>query len=176
MNNIRDITYCGNLVRELLEKMGPGWLGFWAQGVAAHIMLRLGIVNLTINTTGHPDIEGYLNGNIIRAEIECDSTGRGLHNLTVPDFKGLAPRTPLDEAFYGLLKATIRPEWIIIPYNKIINIKESTQIPILESIADDAISRLWTELFVGILIDKGNIVKTLDYKELCRLALNEEGL
>jgi len=103
MNDLSDQINCGRVLKQLLHRKGPEWLGYWIQGIAAHIMLRLGVINIKVKTTGHPDIEGYIDGGVVRVEIECDTTGGGLHNLTAADIYGLMPRSPLDQAHYGLL-------------------------------------------------------------------------
>ncbi|MEM4406353.1 MAG: hypothetical protein QXS68_04845 [Candidatus Methanomethylicaceae archaeon] len=175
-NEIFRTLECGLIIKRILNANGPEWLGYWTQAIAAHILLRLGVKISEVNNTGHPDICGFIEGGILRMEIECDSTGRGLHALDPDDIEGLKPRSPLDQSYYGLLKATDIPEWVIVPYNKIKNINKPSYISLLKAVADSKRSSLWTSIFIRILLDNKENIESLHYNDLQIRALSNRGL
>ena len=171
MIDIREQLNCGRLLQEFRQSKGPEEFGYWIQGIAAHILKRMGLIDLEINSSGHPDISGFLNGGRIRFEIEADSSGKGLHSLTQPDIEGMRPLSPLDNGYYALLKATIRPEWILVPYKHCSKIDKPLQIPVIETYCDRKWSELWTSLSIRIIIDNQDRIFTFNYRKLKEMAI-----
>ena len=172
MIDIIEQLNCGRLLQDFRQRQGPEKFGYWIQGVSAHILLRLGLIDLDINNSGHPDISGFLNGGKIRLEVEADCSGKGIHSLTQPDIEGMHPLSALDKGYYALLKATIRPEWIVVPYQNCVRLEEPLQIPIIETYRDIELSELWTNKLIRIIIDNQNRIFEFSYANLKEMALN----
>ena len=171
MIDIKEQLDCGRLLRDFRQRKGPEEFGYWIQGMAAHILLQTGLIDLEINTSGHPDISGFLNGGKIKFEIEADCSGKGLHSLTQPDIEGMRPLSPLDKSYYALLKATVLPEWILVPYKNCSKILKPLQIPIIETYCDREYSSKWTKLLIRIVIDNQDKIFTLNYSRLREMAI-----
>lgn len=171
MINFHEQLNCGSLLQNFYKKVGPIEFGYWMQGIAAHILLKIGFNILEINSSGHPDILGFLNGARMSFEIETDSSGKGLHSLTVPDIRGLRPPSSLDNGYYALLKATIRPEWIILSYERCTKLTQHLQIPVIETYSDRNLSELWTNTLIRIILDNKGSIFTFNYSKLKEMAL-----
>ena len=63
----------GKCLEILKDAVGLSEFGYRIQGLAAHVLLRLGAKVLQINSQGHPDIIAEAERGLIRIEVEADA-------------------------------------------------------------------------------------------------------
>lgn len=140
----------GECFRDLLRRTGPIEFGYRVQGLAAHVLLRLGVEVLDVKASGHPDITAQDTLGILRIEVEADTGSLRERQLTRADFGGLAPQRPGDRGYFALLLTGPRIRWIVTAHQVLAGRHKPLEIATLTSLADRQLSSDWTEAMVLI--------------------------
>lgn len=167
----------GKCLEILKDAVGLSEFGYRIQGLAAHILLRLGAKVLKINSQGHPDIIAEAERGLIRIEVEADAGRSRPRMLTREDLNSIAPRLSVDKGYFALAICSAYPRWILIEYAKLERRHGTPAFPaVLDGLADNVASQQWTREFIKLLIEHGKRLHFLSYDNLARRALRGEPL
>ena len=149
--------------------------GYWIQGLAAHVLLRLGYDVREINRTGHPDIEATKNGRLFRFEVEAEVIGPRARQLTGPDFNALLDGADVT-GYFALAISFPMPYWVLVPAARLVRRGLPTGNALLEALSDSAFSDAWTREHVTLLQESYRKARRSSFNDLARLALAGHGL
>jgi hypothetical protein len=146
--------------------------GFRIQGLAAHIMLRLGARVLEVNRQGHPDIVAEFDRGLMRIEVEADVYGTRARLLTKEDLDAIAPRRTTDKGYFALALCGPYPRWILVDYARLCRRHGVPASPaILHGLADAEASNQWTAEFIALLVTHCRDLPAFTFGFLARRAL-----
>jgi len=160
----------------LLRKVGGVEYGYRVQGLAAHVLLRLGEQPTIINASGHPDIVATSASGEVRLEIEADLGSHGARNPTVDDLSALRPRTAADSGFFAYLVAGPKLRWLLVPYEALVERRRPIPIAIAAALADREKSAVWTDTMNSLVCQHQERLWYLSFSALTRRALSGKGL
>lgn len=161
----------GQLVEDIKRITSASEFGFIIQGLAAHILLRLGAGVLEINSSGHPDIVAEYSTHIVRYEIEADMGGYRDRLLTQADINSLSPKKPTDKGYFALALCGPYPSWVLLDYSVIRRRTIRTSPIVLRTLSDKQASDLWTKEFISLILRNQKNLKLFSFDYLCRLAI-----
>ncbi len=167
----------GKCLETLRAAVGLSELGFRIQGLAAHVLLRLGARVLEINSQGHPDIVAEIERGLMRIEVEADMQGSRARALTEEDLDGIAPRSPTDKGYFALALCGPYPRWLLIDYSRLRRRFGKPASPaILQGLSDAEASERWTAEFITLLITHCQHLHVFSFDFLVRRALEGKSL
>lgn len=167
----------GKCLETLKDAIGPVELGFRVQGLAAHILLRLGARVLEINSQGHPDIVAENERGIMRIEVEAHIHGSRARLLTKEDLEAIAPRRSTDQGYFALALCSPYPTWLLIEYSRLQRRHGTPASPaILQALSDAETSKRWTAEFITLLIEHCQHLPAFLFDFLVRRALEGKSL
>ncbi len=166
----------GRVLEDLLAEVGPVEMGFRMQGLAAHILLAMGFCITEVNSSGHPDIVAQSEQGIIKVEVEADTRGIAVHLPEPADFLALSVRSPGDLGYFAILICSPLPKWIIIDSYKLKGRKTKLALPLLDALRNKEQSRIWSSLFVQLVLENRNHLSDYSFEWLARLAIAQKCL
>lgn len=150
--------------------------GFRIQGLAAHVLLRLGARILEVNSKGHPDIVAEDQRGIMRIEVEADIHGFRARTLEEADFKAIAPRSPTDKGYFALALCGPYPRWLVMDYARLRRRASPASPAIFQALAESEPSARWTSEFIDLVVRHHQHLRIFSFGFLCRLALQGKSL
>lgn len=144
--------------------------GYWIQGLAAHVLLRLGYDVLEINRAGHPDIRATKDGRECRFEIEAEVIGQRSRQLTTLDFKALM-ESPEAFGYFALAISFPMPYWVLVPASKLARRELPCGNALLQALSDSAYSQEWTREYLALLQRSCRRAREASFSDLTKLAL-----
>ena len=160
---------CLQTVRDAVELSE---FGFRIQGLAAHVLLRLGARVLKINSQGHPDIVADTERGFIRIEVEADIHGSRPRVLTEEDLDGIAPREATDKGYFALALCGPYPRWLLVDHSRLRRRRGTPASPaILQGLSDTEASERWTTEFITLLLTHCPHLRAYSFSFLVRRAL-----
>jgi hypothetical protein len=168
----------GKCLETLRGAVKPSEFGFRIQGLAAHILLRLGARVLQINTQGHPDIVAEIERGLMRIEVEADIHGScAARLLTEEDLDAIAPRRITDRGYFALALCGPYPRWLLIEYSRLRRRRQTPASPaILQALSDVEASERWTAEFIALLLTHCRHLPAYSFDFLARQALEGKSL
>lgn len=160
----------------LLKQVGVAEYGYRLQGLAAHVLLRLGWVVTEINAIGHPDISASRAGRAIRLEVECDTGGHACRQPALADLEGLRPLAPGDSGYFAFFSLGPRVRWLLVPVELLERRRNPIPIATIAALAELSISLDWTRTMVSLLMERHRNVWSYSYRSLRRRALGGDSL
>ena len=145
-------------------------------GIAAHVLLAMGLCIAEVNSSGHPDIVAQSEHGIVRVEVETDTRGIGTHLPEPDDFAALAARSQGDSGFFAVLICSPFPKWIILDSYKLENRKTKLPLPLLDALRNKEQSREWSKLFLEIILENQSQLRNYSFEWLVRLAIAQKCL
>ena len=164
------------LLTSLLQAVGEAEYGLRVQGLAAHVLLRMGFRVIEVNRTGHPDLVASTGIGTYRFEVEAEAVVGKHRQLTEADFVALLPRDPRDRGYYALLRLRLGavPKWLVISADQLQRrAGRSLGVWVLSSLADQDMSARWTTEFMEVMsrLSRERLIR-LSFDALRRLALS----
>ncbi|MFB0557298.1 MAG: hypothetical protein ACETVW_05530 [Dehalococcoidia bacterium] len=160
---------CLQMMRETVELSE---FGFRIQGIAAHVLLRLGAQVLEVNSQGHPDIVAATERGSIRIEVEADIRGSRPRLLTKEDLESIAPRRTTDKGYFALALCGPYPQWLLVEYSRLSRRYDTPASPaILRALSDEEASEQWTSEFIKLLLTHCQHLPAYSFDLLARRAL-----
>lgn len=147
--------------------------GYKVQGLAAHVLLRLGYRVTEVNQQGHPDITAFWEGREFRFEVEAEVTRPRLRQLTQADFDSLIV-TP--HGYYALAISFPAPRWILVPASKLVSRTQPSPNRVLEALSDKEYSAAWTDAYIEMLRDSHRQIRRASFSDMRCWALSGRGL
>lgn len=162
----------GKCLKALRGAVELSEFGFRIQGLAAHVLSRLGARVLEVNSQGHPDIVAETDRGLMRIEVEADMQGSRARALTEEDLDGIAPRSPTDKGYFALALCGPYPRWLLIDYSRLRRRYGTPASPaILQALSDAEVSKRWTAEFTTLLITHCGHLPAFSFDFLTRRAL-----
>ena len=162
----------GKCLEMLKEAVGPSKFGYLIQGLAAHILLRLGARVLQVNSQGHPDIVSQTDRGIMRIEVEADIHCLRARALTKEDLDSIAPRSATDKGYFALALCGPYPRWLLVDHARLQRRHGTPASPaVLQALADIGVSKQWTDEFITLLITHRQRLGNFSFDFLTRRAL-----
>ncbi len=147
--------------------------GYKVQGLAAHVLLRLGYQVTEVNQQGHPDITAFREGREFRFEVEAEVTQPRLRQLTKADFDSL---TATPYGYYALAISFPSPYWVIVPAEDLISRTRPCPNRVLEALSDKEYSAAWTYAYIEMLRDSHRQIRRASFSDMRCWALSGQGL
>lgn len=167
----------GKCLETLRGAVGVSEFGYRVQGLAAHVLLRLGARVLQINSQGHPDIVAELDRGLIRVEVESDFHGARAHALTQEDLDGIVPRSATDKGYFAIALCGPYPRWLLVDHARLRRRHGTPASPaVLQALADPETSKQWTMEFIALLMAHCERLPLLTFDFLVRRALEGKPL
>lgn len=167
----------GKCLERLRDALGLSEFGFRIQGLAAHVVLRLGARVLQINSQGHPDIVAETERGFVRIEVEADIYAHRARVLSQGDLDGIAPRSTTDKGYFALAMCGPYPSWLLVDYPQLRRRHKTPALPaILRTLADAETSKHWTDEFKRLLVIRCHRLPVFSYDFLVRRALEGKPL
>ena len=162
----------GKYLDELRNAVEPSEFGYRIQGLAGHVLLRLGFQILQINAAGHPDILARNQQGLVRLEIEADMFGCRARELTLADLLAIAPQGVLEKGYFAVALCGPYPRWAIVDSTVLHRRFGNPASPaILQALRDVKMSDAWTTEFINLLASQGEHLLTFSYEFLVQRAL-----
>lgn len=163
-------------LRSLLRRVGRSEFGYRVQGLAAHVLLRLGATVLDVKASGHPDITAQDDQGIMRIEVEADTGSSRERQLTGADYVGMASDRRGDRGYFALLLMGPRVRWVITPLENLSVRSKPLPISTVTSLADVQLSFAWTEAMVSIVVEHYEKIWFYSFDSLRQRSLNGQVL
>lgn len=161
----------GKCLEKLKGAIGLSEFGFRIQGLAAHVLLRLGARVLQINSQGHPDIVAEIERGLVRIEVEADMHGSRARSPTEEDLDAIAPHSLADKGYFAVALCGPYPRWLLVEYERLRRRHGKPSSPaILQALADTEASERWTAEFVELLINHCTRLPSFSFDFLARRA------
>lgn len=161
----------GKCLEKLKGAIGPSELGFRIQGLAAHVLLRLGARVLQINSQGHPDIVAEVERGLVRIEVEAAIHGTRARAPTEEDLDAIAPHSSTDKGYFAVALCGPYPRWLLVEYERLRRRHGTPASPaILQALADTEASEQWTAEFVELLVNHCTRLPFFSFDFLARRA------
>ncbi len=171
MEDLRHWT-AGKCLERLRDAIEPSELGFRIQGLAAHVLLRLGLRVVEVNSIGHPDIVAEAERGFVRVEVEADLHGWRARALTKEDLDAIAPRGSLDRGYFAVAICGPYPRWIVVDSVLLQRRRGTPASPaIFQALCDSEASALWTAEFISLLLSHCEHLVSFSFDFLVRRAL-----
>jgi hypothetical protein len=168
-NNHWEAGRCLGIIRDAVELSE---FGFRIQGLAAHVLLRLGARVLKVNSQGHPDIVAETDRGSIRVEVEANIRGSRPRLLTKEDLDGIAPRKTIDKGYFALALCGPYPQWLLVEHSRLRRRHDTPASPaILKGLSDVEASEQWTSEFIKLLLTHCRHLPAYSFDLLVRRAL-----
>ena len=162
----------GKCLESLLSSIELSEFGFRIQGMAAHVLLRLGARILEINSQGHPDIMAESGTGRIFVEVEADIHQLRPRALTDEDLKGITPLRFGDSGYFAVALCSPFPRWLLIEHSRLQRRRGIPALPsVLRALANKDISNLWTSAFIDFLTTNCQNLKYFSYQFLEQRAI-----
>lgn len=162
----------GKCLETLKEAVELSEFGFRIQGLAAHVMLRLGFRVLQVNSQGHPDIVAEIERGLIRIEVEADTQGFRARALTEEDLDGIEPGRTTDKGYFAVVLCGPYPRWILVDYARLRRRRGTPASPaLLQALADTEASKQWTAEFIKLLVSNCQHLPVFSFDFLTKQAL-----
>ena len=150
-------------------------IGYIAQALAAHVLLRLRYQVVEVNQTGHPDIIATRDDvGEVRIEVEAEAEGTHPRQLKTEDFDSLVG-VPSVRGYFALAVMNPSPHWILVPAERLIERKRYSN-ALLRALSDKHFSNDWTYQYVRLLNDKCHLILSTSSSDLGHMALDGYGL
>lgn len=162
-------------VDRIRDGVSPAEFGYKVQGLAAHVLLRLGYRIDAVNQLGHPDIVADWGGREFRFEVEAQVGRPRPRKLTDADFAALIGAGSAI-GYYALAVAFPAPKWIIVPASELAPRAQSYPNMLLEALSDKPFSNEWTSEYASLLCDSCNQIIASSFATLRAMALSGNGL
>ena len=163
----------GRIIENLLAEVGPVEMGFRIQGLAAHILLAMGLFITEVKSSGHPDIVAQSERGSVRVEVEADTRGIGVHLPDPDDLLALLPKSQNDSGFFAVAICSPLPKWIIIDSYKLIDRKTKLSLPLLDALRNLEQSKAWSSIFEKIVLNNANQISNYTFDWLARQAIQQ---
>jgi hypothetical protein len=162
----------GRCLQTMREAVELSEFGFRIQGLAAHVLLRLGAQVLEVNSQGHPDIVAETERGSIRVEVEADIHGSRPRLLTIEDLDGIAPQKTIDKGYFALALCGPYPQWLLVEHSRLLRRHGTPASPaILKALSDAEASEQWTSEFIKLLLTHCQHLPVYSFDLLARRAL-----
>lgn len=162
----------GKCLQTMRDAVTLSEFGFRIQGLAAHVLLRLGARVLQVNSQGHPDIFAETGIGSIRVEVEADIHGYRPRLLTEEDLDGIAPRKITDKGYFALALCGPYPRWLLVDHSRLHRRHDTPASPaILKALSDVEASEQWTSEFITLLLTHCQHLLAYSFDLLARRAL-----
>ena len=143
--------------------------GYRVQALGAHVLLRLGFQIDAINRAGHPDIIATVDGMEYRFEVEAETMGPRLHQLTNDDFDSLTEVSG-SVGYYALAVSSPSPYWVLVPAEDLVG-RNPSPVMLLEALSDKGLSGEWTREYLELLSKSCRLIRRTSFGSLCESAL-----
>jgi hypothetical protein len=167
----------GKCLQQVRHAIEFSEFGYRIQGLAAHVLLRLGARVLQINSQGHPDIVAETERGFIRFEVEADLHGARARIPTEEDLDGIAPRGVTDKGYFALALCGPYPRWFLVDYIHLRRRHGNPASPaIIQAISDAQVSEQWTTEFIALILAHRQHLQVYSFDFLVRRALEGKPL
>ena len=167
----------GKCLETLRGAVGLSEFGYRIQGLAAHVLLRIGARVLEVNSQGHPDIIAETDKGLIRIEVEADIHGSRARALTEEVLDGMEPRSAADKGYFALALCGPYPRWLLVDYSPLRRRHGTPASPaILQALSDAEDSERWTAEFITLLVTHCRHLPAFSFDFLARRALEGRAL
>jgi hypothetical protein len=161
----------GRLLSGIRSLLPEPEVGYRFQGIAAHILLRLGARILEVKSQGHPDIVATDAEGNIRVEVEVDLGSGRPRLLSAADLASIRPVEKGDRGYFALAELGMFPRWHVVPFQRLELRSVEISPMILGALEDEAVSRAWTREFSAMIVRNESRLGALTYDRLRALAL-----
>ena len=149
--------------------------GYKMQGIAAHVLLRLGYRIDSNNPSGNPDIVASIGGTEYRFEVEAEVVGPRPRKLTKADLASLTESSNI-VGYFGLAIISPSPSWILVPATKLVRKTLPLNNMWLEALSDKSYSEAWTREFHKLLQESCRLIEFASFSKLKQMALEGQRL
>ena len=170
----RATCQAADCIENLRLKVSSSEFGYRVQGLAAHVLLRLGCQIEEINRAGHPDIVATRAGQELRFEVETEVTGPRARQLTRDDFASLIDDSEV-VGYFALAISYPNPRWILVPAKQLLGRRPSSNV-LLDALSDQEFSKAWTYEYTNMLDAHCRRIVRSSFARLRSLALEGRGL
>jgi hypothetical protein len=159
----------------LRQEVGDGEFGFRAQGLLAHVLLRLGARITVINAQGHPDIEALFGEQHLVIEVEITRlTGRD-HVLKADDLASICPRARGMTGYLAILDCVLPVKWLLVNHNRLrYRSLGVISLSTVRAVSDKALSEECTREFAKLILECEDRLENLTFHLLAARALSGE--
>jgi len=153
--NIKHYDYkVYSILHGLRENVGDSDFGLRIQGLFAHVLIRIGIKIIDVNSQGHPDIVGEVENRRIRIEVEAAVERGRKRIIKEDDIEAIKPNNKNENGYFAVLDCGLPPKWLLIDYQRLKwRIFESLPIITLKSLSDKDFSSRCTEQFFNLVLN-----------------------
>ena len=163
-------------LRGLIQRVGNVEYGYRVQGLAAHVLIRLGAVVTAINASGHPDIIATIIQRTVRIEIEADIGSHAHRRPTLEDLEAIRPKVNNDIGYCAYFISWPRMRWLLVPYESLASRRDPIPLATAAALAEPTLSMAWSEAMVSIVAERCEKLWSYSFGSLCRRALAGQGL
>lgn len=148
------------VVRTLLVTASE--FGYRAQALFAESLAQIGFGIDSVNSVGHPDILGWIEGRVLRIQVK--STGQRSFTLSAEDLEGVRPRTGQERGYIALLDLGPPLAWVCVPYDRArILVGRTVPIAMLKAMDDATFSAQCTKPFVETILARRESIEAYTF-------------
>lgn len=174
-----EIFKVGHVLDDLRRYVGESEFGYRAQGLLAHVLLRIGCKVVSINPQGHPDIVAKLGSQtlLLQAKSIHGKVRRKGFTLEAEDLEGIHPKNDNTTGYLAVLDCILPISWILVDYTRLIRqVLRPTHIISLYAMRNKDLSLECTEEFIELVIKHQSHIRNLYFHILSSRALRGEPL
>ena len=163
----------------LRQSMSESEFGYRAQGLLAHVLIRLGGRIIDIKPQGHPDIVASLGAQTMFLQVksvQAWARRRGFV-LGLDDLEGIRPSDSATSGYLALLDCAPPISWILVCYDRLRRQGlRPLHLATLYAMANRKLSSEFTEEFVKLIADHQSCLRNINFHVLCSRALMGDAL
>jgi hypothetical protein len=165
------------ILGDLRQRVGNGEFGYRAQGLFAHVIIRIGGSVNEIRHQGHPDIIATIDGVTTLVEVEIASAVSRSHVLKADDIESLTTSDLRCAGWLAILDCAAPISWLIVDSN-ILRLRKpsSLHLATIRALSDRALSTRCTQEFIRMIDDRRLSLYNLTFNLLCSRALSGTAL
>lgn len=169
----------GHILDALCQSVGESEFGYRAQGLLAHVFLRLGGRIIEIKPQRHPDIIAVLAAQTLLLQVKSvqAKTRRQRFAIGADDLEGIRPSRSNDIGYLAILDCAPPVSWVLVDYHTLRRQQPSpVHLVSLHAMANRKLSLECTEEFTRLIATHQSHLRNLDFHILCSRALRGDAL
>ena len=159
------------ILRRLRAEVGDIEFGYRAQGLFAHVLVRIGACVLEVRNRGHPDIIARLGGRLTRVEVEIAPMGERYHVIKADDAQAVAPIERNEHGYLAVLDIAEPVRWAPIEYSRIRRRLGRQPLATIHALAHRELARACNDAFAEIITTNAERLPALTFRLLCQRVL-----